>query len=87
MPEPKYGPHNPHPLSQMKTELIWEGKYDEYGNRREVDIAGCAMPMQRIETIDKPPNDEAVLNKLAFLQIQNKIKMSLIIVYRNSLTK
>ncbi|OGW44648.1 MAG: hypothetical protein A2Y66_04295 [Nitrospirae bacterium RBG_13_41_22] len=49
-----YGPGNPHPLSSRKTELIWEGKYDEYGNRREVDIAGCAMPMQKIETIDEP---------------------------------
>ncbi len=42
---------NPHLLSQMKTELIWEGKYDEHGNRREGDIAGCAMPLQQIETI------------------------------------
>jgi len=38
----------------MTTELIWEGKYDEYGNRRTVDIAGCAMPLQKIETIDEP---------------------------------
>jgi len=37
------GLDNPHHLSQMKTELIWEGKYDEYGKRRTVDIAGCAM--------------------------------------------
>ena len=29
-------------------------KYDEYGQRREVDIAGCAMPMQKIEGIDEP---------------------------------
>ncbi|MBI5057727.1 MAG: site-specific DNA-methyltransferase [Nitrospirae bacterium] len=50
----KYGTDNPHPLSARKTELVWEGKYDEYGNRREVDIAGCAMPMQKIETIDEP---------------------------------
>jgi DNA modification methylase len=49
-----WGPDNPHPLSKMRTELVWEGKYDEYGNRREVDIAGCAMPMQKIETIDQP---------------------------------
>lgn len=49
-----YGPTNPHPLSQMKTELVWEGKYDEYGNRREVDIAGAAMPLQKIETVDEP---------------------------------
>ena len=50
----RWGIDNPHPLSQMRTELVWEGKYDEYGKRRTVDIAGCAMPMQRIETIDEP---------------------------------
>jgi adenine-specific DNA-methyltransferase len=50
----RWGQDNPHPLSTMKTELVWEGKYDEYGNRRTVDIAGCAMPMQRIETVDEP---------------------------------
>jgi hypothetical protein len=38
----------------MKTELIWEGKYDEYGNRRTFNIAGCAMALQKIETIDEP---------------------------------
>ena len=36
----RWGLDNPHPFSQMKTELIWEGKCDEYGNRRRVDIAG-----------------------------------------------
>jgi len=46
--QPLYGSHNPHPLSTMRTELVWEGKYDEDGQRREVDIAGCAMPMQQI---------------------------------------
>ena len=50
----KYGPHNPHPLSQMRTELVWEGKYDEFGQRREVDVSGLAMPLQKIETIDEP---------------------------------
>ena len=49
----RWGLDNPHPFSQMKTELIWEGKYDEYGNRRAVDIAGCAMPLQKIETVDE----------------------------------
>jgi adenine-specific DNA-methyltransferase len=49
-----YGPNNPHPLSTLKTELVWEGKYDEYGNRREVDIAGSSLPLQKIETIDEP---------------------------------
>ena len=37
MPEPiRWGLEAPHPLSQMKTELIWEGKYDKYGNYRNV---------------------------------------------------
>ena len=52
--EVQYGPNHPHPLSTLKTELAWEGKYDEYGNRREVDTAGCALPLQKIETIDEP---------------------------------
>jgi adenine-specific DNA-methyltransferase len=51
---PTWGPAQPHPLSQLQTELVWEGKYDEYGNRRTVDAAGLAMPLQRIETIDEP---------------------------------
>lgn len=49
-----FGPGNPHPLSTLKTELVWEGKYDEYGNRRDVDAAGLRMPLQRIETVDEP---------------------------------
>lgn len=51
VPEVRYGPDNPHPLSTLRTELVWEGKYDEYGNHREVDMAGSAMPLQKIETI------------------------------------
>ena len=43
-----YGPHNPHPLSTLRTELVWEGKVDECGDRREVDIARSTMPMQKI---------------------------------------
>lgn len=35
--QPTYSPHNPHPLFTLRRELVWEGKYDEYGNRREVD--------------------------------------------------
>lgn len=53
-PAVRWSPANPHPLSQLKTELVWEGKYDEYGRRREVDPAALAMPMQRIETVDEP---------------------------------
>ncbi|MBI5715698.1 MAG: site-specific DNA-methyltransferase [Chloroflexi bacterium] len=59
-----YGPNNPHPLSQLKTELVWDGKYDEYGNRREVDVAGLAMPLQKIETVDEPRSRALVQGKL-----------------------
>ena len=60
----RWGLDNPHPFSQMKTELIWEGKYDEYGNRRTVNIAGCAMPLQKIETIDEPASQAMVQGNL-----------------------
>ena len=50
----RFGPQNPHPLSQMRTELVWEGKYDEYGNRREIELPGHALPLQKIETVDEP---------------------------------
>ena len=33
-----WGPGNPHALSTRKTELVWEGKYDEHGNRRDGDV-------------------------------------------------
>ncbi|MDL1981096.1 MAG: hypothetical protein LWX02_06410 [Deltaproteobacteria bacterium] len=54
----RWGLDNPHPFSQMKTELSWEGKY---GNRRAVDIAGCAMPLQRIETVDEAASRAAAM--------------------------
>lgn len=60
----RFGPDNPHPLSALKTELVWEGKYDEYGNRREIDVAGCAMPLQKIETIDEPRSRAEAQGKL-----------------------
>jgi len=58
-------------LSQMRTELVWEGKYDEYGQRREVDIAGCAMPMQKIEEIDEPRREAAANQPLTLFEQQN----------------
>ncbi len=66
-----YGPHNPHPLSKMRTELVWEGKYDEYGQRREVDIAGCVMPMQKIEGIDEPRREAVASHQLGLFEQQN----------------
>ena len=39
----------------MSTELVWEGKHDdEFGNRREVDVGGLALPPQGIKSIDEP---------------------------------
>lgn len=69
-PQIPWGPDNPHPLSTLKTELIWEGKYDEYGNRREVDIAGCAMPLQKIETVDQPRSEAAAAGQLEMFDRQ-----------------
>src|SRR5438093_4090617 len=64
----RFGPASPHPLSQLKTELVWDGKYDEYGNRRSVDIAGCAMPLQKIETIDEPRSRAAALGQIELFE-------------------
>jgi adenine-specific DNA-methyltransferase len=50
---------------------VWEGKYDEYGHRREVDIAGCAMPMQHIERIDEPRRAAAATGQLELFEQQN----------------
>ena len=65
-----WGPTNPHPLSQMRTELVWDGKYDEFGNRREVDVAACAMPMQKIETVDEPRQRAAAEGNLELFEKQ-----------------
>lgn len=67
-----YGPANPHPLSQLRTELIWEGKYDEYGDRREVDSTGYSMPMQKIETIDQPRSEAAAAGQLDIFEKKTK---------------
>jgi hypothetical protein len=60
-----YGPESPHPLSEIKTELVWEGKYDEYGNRRPIRLPSTPLPLQRIETIDEP-RDRSVALRLPF---------------------
>lgn len=68
----RWGPDNPHPLSTMKTELVWEGKYDEWGNRRTVDAAALAMPMQKIETIDQPRSEAAAAGQLDMFEKKSK---------------
>lgn len=70
--ELQFGPHNPHPLSTLSTELVWEGKYDEYGKRRQVDVAGCAMPMQKIETIDQPRSEAAARGEQDLLAFEKE---------------
>ena len=56
----KYNSDNPHPFSTCKTELIWEGKYDEHGNRRPVDVTNATVPLQLIEQVDQPRSEAAV---------------------------
>ena len=46
-----YNERNPHPFSTRKTELIWDGKYDERGNRRTLNITTATLPLQLIEAI------------------------------------
>ena len=46
-----YNERNPHPFSTRKTELIWDGKYDERGKRRTLDITAATLPLQLIEAI------------------------------------
>jgi hypothetical protein len=66
--QPLYDPHNPHPLSQMRTELVWEGKYDEYGQRREVDVADCAMPLTPIPLLaNTSPASKSSIPSVAIL--------------------
>jgi len=47
-PQPTYSPRNLHPLSTQRTELVWEGKYDEYGQRWEMDGVGCGVSIEAV---------------------------------------
>jgi DNA modification methylase len=49
-----WSPDNPHPLSLVRGEFVWEGKYDEWGERRIPDFASLRQPPQVVETIDEP---------------------------------
>ncbi len=68
----RWSPANPHPLSRCKTELVWEGKYDEFGNRRAVDVAGHNIPLQMIERIDAPRDHAAAGGQLALDLFEKK---------------
>ena len=49
------GPDKPHPLSTLKTELVWEGKYDAQG--RKVGPPRIALPFQTVETVNESTAD------------------------------
>jgi adenine-specific DNA-methyltransferase len=51
---PRYSPDHPHPLFGMRNELVWEGKYDEYGNRRPIRLPADPPRLQPVEMIDGP---------------------------------
>jgi hypothetical protein len=61
-----WGPANPHPLSRLITELVWEGKYDEFGSRRPIRLPTSPLPLQRIETIDEPCDHEKAIQVSLF---------------------
>ena len=45
------------PFSIDKPELVWDGKYDEHGQLRRVDITGANLPLQHIELVDQPRSE------------------------------
>jgi adenine-specific DNA-methyltransferase len=60
MPEPiRYSPDNPHLLSQMKTELIWAGKYDAAG--RKVAPVRVKLPFQTVEMLNKSSQERQLV--------------------------
>jgi len=50
----EYGPHNPHPLFHLGTELVWDGKYDLAGNRIQLIAENCGGVISELERIDRP---------------------------------
>ncbi|MGB7546024.1 MAG: hypothetical protein WBL92_10540 [Methanothrix sp.] len=50
-PSPLFLNEHPAAYCGWDGQETWDGKYDEYGARRPVDIAGSAMPMQKIDTV------------------------------------
>ncbi len=51
------GPDSRHLFSTLKTASVWVGRYDEHGDRREVDVAGSALPLQTTDEVDRPQED------------------------------
>jgi len=47
-------------------ELIWEGKYDEEGNRRPLTLPPQPLPLQKVEVIDAPRDRKKALQPTLF---------------------
>jgi adenine-specific DNA-methyltransferase len=60
----------------MRTELVWEGKYDERGVRRTVDAAALAMPLERVETVDPPGSARPDGARNRLIRGDNKLVMA-----------
>ena len=67
----QYNSNNPHPLFTCKTELVWDGKYDEQGNRRPVDVITATLPLQNIEQVDQPRSEAAAEGTLDLFERKN----------------
>lgn len=53
----QYNSGNPHPFFTCKTELVWDGKYNQQGSRRPVDVISAILPLQEIELVDQPRSE------------------------------
>lgn len=62
--EIRWGLDNPHPFSQIKTELNWEGKNDEYGNRRTWTSLGAPCCFRRSKRFMRQIKDVCVVARL-----------------------
>jgi adenine-specific DNA-methyltransferase len=72
MPDPvRWGPDNPYPLSQMRTELVWDGKHIEYGRRRSVGRRPeQPCPGQKIEIVDMPRSEALASGQTTLGELQ-----------------
>ena len=68
----QYNSNNPHPLFTCKTEFVWDGKYDEQGNRRPVDRNSATLPLQNIEQVDQPRSEASATGQLEIFEQQTK---------------
>ena len=70
----KYNLDNPHPLFTCKTELVWDGKYDEQGKKRPVEITTATFPLQHIEQVDQPRSEADATGQTELFEKQTKRK-------------